>query len=325
MVRTVADAALTMQSIAGPDPDDDAEYAAIFGPDYLDHRRHPAAAGHRARLHVGARPELRPGQAHRLQRHAHARQRAEDRLRRARRRRRDHGAAAADDRRLDAGPCRAATSSTRRSTSTTSGSAPACRSSTLVEEVAANHAEAHAGAEVRQQQPPQRAARDITPGGANETHVPDEYDAAQNRLAQGDRRHAEQQTPADPSDDFIAILGSAPSSPQAGYPQITIPMGYNTTTRRTVNVSVNGGPYKERDLIGIALRDRAGDATCASRRAWSIPSMYRCAHTVPAAAVRRARPLQPGLRRDHGDARRDAGAPAVLARDRVGAEPRRRG
>ena len=58
--------------------------------------------------------------------------------------------------------------------------------------------------------------------------------------------------PTQPADPVIAILGSTPSSPQAGYPQITIPMGYNTTQRRTQNVSVNGGAYDERDLIGVA-------------------------------------------------------------------------
>ena len=34
-------------------------------------------------------------------------------------------------------------------------------------------------------------------------------------------------TPADPSDDFIAILGTVSNGPRAGYPQMTIPMGYN--------------------------------------------------------------------------------------------------
>ena len=73
-------------------------------------------------------------------------------------------------------------------------------------------------------------------------------------------------------------------------------MGYNATQRRTVNVSVNGGAYDERNLIGVAyvieqatkLRQPASEVN---------PSMYRCAHTVPGAAVRLARRLQPGLRR----------------------------
>ena len=51
------------------------------------------------------------------------------------------------------------------------------------------------------------------------------------------------ETPDDTSDDFIAILGSAPSTARrAGYPQITIPMGYNATQRRTVNVSSTAAP-----------------------------------------------------------------------------------
>ena len=34
-------------------------------------------------------------------------------------------------------------------------------------------------------------------------------------------------TPADPSDDFIAILGSVNNGPLAGFPQVTLPMGYS--------------------------------------------------------------------------------------------------
>ena len=89
------------------------------------------------------------------------------------------------------------------------------------------------------------------------------------------------ETPADPSDDFIAILGTVPQGPRAGYPQLTIPMGYNATTRRTVNISVNGNAYSERNLIGVAyvieqatkLRQPASEVN---------PSMYRCAKTIPA-------------------------------------------
>ena len=50
-------------------------------------------------------------------------------------------------------------------------------------------------------------------------------------------RMMQNDTPADPSDDFIAILGSVANGARAGYPQMTIPMGYNTTQRRTLNVS----------------------------------------------------------------------------------------
>jgi Asp-tRNA(Asn)/Glu-tRNA(Gln) amidotransferase A subunit family amidase len=88
---------------------------------------------------------------------------------------------------------------------------------------------------------------------------------------------------ADPSDDFIAILGSVSNGPRAGYPQITIPMGYSATQRRTLNVSIHANAYKERDLIGVGYVIEQG--TKLRRPVSEVnPSMYRCAHTVPAPA-----------------------------------------
>jgi amidase len=89
------------------------------------------------------------------------------------------------------------------------------------------------------------------------------------------------ETPGDPSDDFIAILGGVPQGARAGFPQLTIPMGYNATTRRAVNVSVNGNAYDERNLIGVAYVVEQG--THLRKPASQVnPSMYRCADTVPA-------------------------------------------
>ena len=86
---------------------------------------------------------------------------------------------------------------------------------------------------------------------------------------------------ADPSDDFIAILGTVPNGARAGYPQVTIPMGYNATQRRAVNVSVHGNAYTERNLIGVAYVIEQGTK---KRKPVSQvnPSMYRCARTTPA-------------------------------------------
>jgi len=87
-------------------------------------------------------------------------------------------------------------------------------------------------------------------------------------------------TPDDPSDDFIAILGSAPNGPRAGYPQITIPMGYNATHRRTLDVNLYGTAYSERDLIGVAYVIEQG--TLKRQPATALnPSFYRCAQTDP--------------------------------------------
>jgi Asp-tRNA(Asn)/Glu-tRNA(Gln) amidotransferase A subunit family amidase len=100
---------------------------------------------------------------------------------------------------------------------------------------------------------------------------------------QGIDRMMQNDTPADTSDDFIAILGSVSNGPRAGYPQLTIPMGYSTTTRRTLNVSVHGNAYTERNLIGVAYVIE--QATKLRKPVSEInPSMYRCAHTVPAPA-----------------------------------------
>jgi Asp-tRNA(Asn)/Glu-tRNA(Gln) amidotransferase A subunit family amidase len=80
----------------------------------------------------------------------------------------------------------------------------------------------------------------------------------------------------------IAVLGSVPSGPQAGLPQIAVPMGYSPSQRRNVGVSLNGGAYDEFDLLGVAyvleqgtkLRKGVGDVN---------PAAYRCAHTaIPA-------------------------------------------
>ncbi|MCW3010432.1 MAG: hypothetical protein JWO90_836 [Solirubrobacterales bacterium] len=86
---------------------------------------------------------------------------------------------------------------------------------------------------------------------------------------------------ADPADDVIAILGSVNNGARAGYPQVTIPMGYNATQRRTLNVNVHGGAYDEKDLIGVAYVIEQG--TKLRQPASRVnPSMYRCADTVPA-------------------------------------------
>ncbi|HEX6020972.1 MAG TPA: amidase family protein, partial [Solirubrobacter sp.] len=88
-------------------------------------------------------------------------------------------------------------------------------------------------------------------------------------------------TPDDPSDDFIAIIGSVPNGPLAGYPQITVPMGYSETHRRTLDVNIHGNAYSERNLLGVAYVIEQG--TKARKPASEInPSMYRCAKTVPA-------------------------------------------
>lgn len=95
-------------------------------------------------------------------------------------------------------------------------------------------------------------------------------------------RMLQNDTPADPSDDFIAILGSVSQGPLAGYPAITVPMGYSETQRRAISVTINGGAYSERDLLGIAYVLEQGTQKRVSPLELN-PSMYRCADLEPAA------------------------------------------
>ncbi len=73
-------------------------------------------------------------------------------------------------------------------------------------------------------------------------------------------------------------------------------MGYNATQRRTLNVSINGGAYDERDLIGVAyVIEQATKLRKPASR--GQPEHVPLREDRPGAAVRRARRLQPGLRR----------------------------
>ncbi|MGK2938350.1 MAG: amidase family protein [Solirubrobacteraceae bacterium] len=88
-------------------------------------------------------------------------------------------------------------------------------------------------------------------------------------------------TPDDASDDVVAVLGSTPNGAQAGFPVVTVPMGYTATHRRTVDAQLHGLPYSERTLLGLAYV--LEQATKKRKPASELnPSMYRCAKTVPA-------------------------------------------
>ncbi len=152
----------------------------------------------------------------------------------------------------------------------------------LAEEVDDNNANPHEALKFGNSSHANSLNADITPGGANEiqyrTNLPQRkalYWAQINGMLDNG-------TP-DTSDDVAAILGSVPQGPQAGYPQLTIPMGYSATLRRALSISVNGGAYKERDVIGISYVIE--QATKKRKPASEVnPSMYRCADTVPAPA-----------------------------------------
>jgi Asp-tRNA(Asn)/Glu-tRNA(Gln) amidotransferase A subunit family amidase len=285
MVRSVADAALTLQSIAGKDPDSDAEYHAIFGPDidavlppqpavvpnYMSALSLNFVQGKRIGYNgaLDTVPPAAPGRTPLGQ--------AYDALVAA-------GAIMVSRPTIAVGSMPALPAGYEQHKTIDEyykRLGPLVPIHSLAEEVADNQANAQEALKFGNGNHVNALASDITPGGANETTYRTNLPLRKAAWHKAIDDMMSNETPADPSDDFIAILGSTPSSPQAGYPQITIPMGYNATQRRTVNVSVNGGAYDERNLIGVAyvieqrthLRQPASTVN---------PSMYRCAKTVPA-------------------------------------------
>ncbi len=153
----------------------------------------------------------------------------------------------------------------------------------LEEELKVNEKESHQALKFGHNTHKSAFAQDISPDSADTAAYKNDVLVGKQLAHEGIDRMMTNDTPDDTSDDFIAILGSVPQGARAGYPQVTIPMGYNTTTRRTLDVSVHGGAYDELDLLGVAYAVEQG--TELRRPASEVnPSMYRCADTVPAPA-----------------------------------------
>ena len=214
-------------------------------------------------------------------------------------------------------------STTRRtgtSTTTTSTSGRSRPSTRCSGEILDNQANEHEALKFGNSTHAAAQALDISPDSADSVTYRSQLLQGKILSHQGIDRMMRNDTPDDPSDDFIAILGSVSNGPRAGYPQITVPMGYNDTTRRTVNISVNGNAYDERNLIGVAYVIEQG--TKHRRPASQVdPSMYRCAHTVPAEPFAARGHCNPDYSSTMSMVGHGAGS-AVLAGDGVGEEPR---
>ena len=278
MERSVANAAMTLQSIAGHDPLSDSAYAAFFGPnihavlpplpspmpDYMSALDPNFVRGKR----IGYNGTFADGSPAKL---------AFDALQAA-------GAIMVPRAQIDVAPVPALPGGYQQHKSINEYYArlgPQAPIKSLAEEVADNQANAHEALKFGNNSHVNSLAADVSAGGANETAYREAMPirrAAQHK-AINDMMNNE--TPNDPSDDFIAILGSVPSGATAGTPQITIPMGYSATQRRAQSVSIHGNAYSERNLIGVAYVIE--QATKLRKTASELnPSMYRCAKTVPA-------------------------------------------
>lgn len=281
MDRTVANAALTLQSIAGYDPINEAGQEAFWGPDFdsTDPAKQilpplpPGVPDYLSALDLDFVEGMRIGYNG-----------TSDQVLEAKAVLEAAGAILVPRPALTVPPIPALPSGYEQHKSIDAYYArlgPFAPITSLAAEVADNQANEHEALKFGHVRHLNALAADTTPGGADDiayrTNLPLRKAAWHATID----AMLNNETPADPGDDFAAILGSVPSAPQAGYPQVAIPMGYNTTQRRTLNVSIHGGPYTERDLIGIAYVIEQGTKKRQPASALN-PSMYRCADTVPA-------------------------------------------
>ena len=280
MERSVTNAAMTLTVDLRPRP---ALRRGLQGLLRREHLRRPAAAADAAaELHVGARHELRARQAHRLQRHLRRRHAGQARLRRAggRRARSWSPREQIDGRRRPALPGGYQQHKTINEYYKRLGASAPIKS--LAEEVADNQANAHEALKFGNNSHVNALAAEVAPGGPNETAY---------RAAMPIRRAAQHkaindmmnnETPDDPSDDFIAILGSVPARRRRRARRRS--RSRWATARPSgarVSVSIHGNAYSERNLIGVAYVIE--QATKLRQKASLLnPSMYRCAKTIPA-------------------------------------------
>ena len=150
----------------------------------------------------------------------------------------------------------------------------------LTEEVEANNASSHEALKFGNNNHAGAEAIDISPSSAASVLYRADLVNGKRISREGIDRMLANDTP-DPSDDFIAIIGTPPNPTRAGYPWLTIPMGYSETHRRALSVMIVATAYKERDLIGVGYVMEQG--TKKRKPVTQVnPSMYRCAKTVPA-------------------------------------------
>jgi Asp-tRNA(Asn)/Glu-tRNA(Gln) amidotransferase A subunit family amidase len=147
----------------------------------------------------------------------------------------------------------------------------------LEEEVGVDNANPQEGAKDGNSAHASESLAEITPGGTNQKAYEEKLPIRKTVF------HATiekmMNNPSGGGGPVIAVIGSVPSGPQAGDPEIAVPMGYSKTQRRNQAVDVNGGAYDDFDLIGVAyvieqktkLRKPAAEVN---------PSAYRCARTA---------------------------------------------
>ena len=162
------------------------------------------------------------------------------------------------------------------------------------------------GREGRQLRPRQRVARaTITPGGANALQY--EQNLPQRKALYHAAIDSMMTAPSGGGGPVIAVIGSVPSGPQAGYPELALPVRVHRDTAAQHRRRHQRRRLRRAQPDRRGLRPRAGRAGNAERPPAGGrrgPGVLPLRTHRSGGAVRFARSLQSRLQVDHGDARR---------------------
>jgi amidase len=153
----------------------------------------------------------------------------------------------------------------------------------LEQEVAVDNANPQEGEKDGNKEHAKEALAEITHGGANqkeyEENLPKRKTINHATIEQMMKEPKIAGVATLPVKPVIAVIGSVPSGPGAGDPEIAVPMGYSTTQRRNTALDINGGAYDDYNLLGVAYvveQQVQGRKPAAEVN----PSAYRCAETA---------------------------------------------
>jgi amidase len=279
IVKTVSDAATTLESIAevtGSDPEANAEYEAIMGPEFLKNEDiQPAPFATLPEYKSALTTEYVKGKRIGFNGTSEAILKAVAALEAA-------GAIMVPDASTSVGTIPALPAHYEEHAtiddyySHLGASAPV---KSLVQEVQVDETDPQEALKFGNKEHKVESEAEDTPGGANQKA----YDEAlpKRKVAYHAAIEKMMKEPSGGGGPVIAVVGSVPSGPNAGDPELTVPMGYTATQRRSQNVNINGGAYDELNLLGVGYVIEQSTKLHKSP-AEVDPASYRCAHTVPA-------------------------------------------
>jgi Asp-tRNA(Asn)/Glu-tRNA(Gln) amidotransferase A subunit family amidase len=285
IVRTVSDAAITLNSIAevtGSDPEANQEYEGMMGPHFMENEDiQPAPFTELPDYTKALDPNFVQGK--RIGYNFGTKNALEAQVLKAKAALEAAGAIMVEDKAPEASEIPAMKSlppnyeahATINEYYDHLGAAAPVKS--LEEEVAVDNSNPQEGAKDGNSAHANESLAEITPGGKfqkeYETILPERktiFHATIEKMMNA---------PSGGAGPVIAVIGSVPSGPQAGDPEIAVPIGYTATQRRNQAVDVNGGAYDDFDLIGVSYVIEQG--THLRKPAAEVnPSAYRCARTA---------------------------------------------